>query len=303
MVVNIKNNGVGLVLGIIASLIWGSWPVISKIGATHALTPIDIAALRFSIAGLILFPVLIHHAIHVRVILTKGTLLTIGAGAPYVLLATHGINLSSSAHFGAIAPSTMLVFSSIGSVWLFKETIDINKRFGIGAIVVGVVTIGLFNVNNITQATVFGDLMFVGCGALWASFTLLGKYWRLDSWVATALVSVVSGVICAPFTFDVIQNTPVDLLLLHGAYQGILVAIVALYCYSKSVACLGAMKGAIFASLVPPVALVLSFLLLGETMSTQEVMGSCLIIFGMILALGMVSISRPAVSIKSKSLD
>jgi drug/metabolite transporter (DMT)-like permease len=292
MKLSVQKSGIGILLGVIASIIWGSWPVLSKIAVTHALSPIDITTLRFSIAGVVLLPVLIHKSIRLRLILTKGVILAIGAGAPYVLLATYGINLSSSGHFGAIAPSSMLVFSSLGSLWLFNESISLTRGFGIAAIIAGVSIVGLFNINNISPEILLGDIMFIGCGALWASFTLLSKYWRLDSWVATALVSVVSGLMCLPFALDVVENNSVELLIYHGLYQGILVAIVALYCYSKSVVYLGAARGSIFASLVPPVSLLLSYLLLGESMNINEILGSLLIVAGMFLALGIIKSHR-----------
>lgn len=301
MAISTQKSNLGILFGILASLIWGSWPVFSKVAATHALSPIDIASLRFIIAGTILLPVLVYQAVRLRLILAKGIVLAIGAGAPYVLLATYGINLSSSAHFGTIAPSTMLVFSSIGSVLLFKEKLSFSRCVGITAIIIGVIGIGILNFNSISADIMLGDLMFVGCGALWASFTLFSKYWRLNSWVATAMVSVVSGVVCAPFAIEVIQNNPMDLLIYHGVYQGILVAIIALYCYSKSVVILGAARGAIFASLVPPVSLLLSFIVLDELMTTNEIIGSAIICVGMFLALGIIKFNRLDSPIKQNS--
>ncbi|SHF13887.1 DMT family transporter [Vibrio gazogenes] len=301
MVISKQKFNLGILLGVIASLIWGSWPVISEIATTHALSPIDITSLRFTIAGAVLLPVLVYQSVSLRLILTKGVFLAIGAGAPYVLLGTYGIELSSSAHFGTIAPSSMLVFSSFGSVLFFKEKLAFSRCMGITAIIVGVTVIGVVNFNRLNPEILLGDLMFVGCGALWASFTLFSKYWQLNSWVATAMVSVVSGVVCAPFTIEVIKNNPIELLIYHGIYQGILVAILALYCYSKSVAILGAARGAIFASLVPPVSLILSYIVLDDLMTTNEIIGSVIICVGMSLALGIIKLNRSGLSIKQSS--
>jgi drug/metabolite transporter (DMT)-like permease len=248
--------------------------------------------LRFTVAGALLLPILIYKSVNAKFVFTKGTILAIGAGAPYVLLATYGVSLSSSAHFGTIAPSSMLVFSAIGGVVLFKETLSVARCLGIIAIVTGVISIGALNFQSANAQIILGDVMFVGCGALWASFTLLCKWWDIDSWVATAMVSVVSGVVCAPFALTVIQTTPLDLLAYHGVYQGILVAIFALYCYSKSVAILGSSKGAIFASLVPPVSLILSYIFLDESMTNSEILGSLLIFFGMAISLGVIKLKH-----------
>ncbi|NBI51211.1 DMT family transporter [Photobacterium alginatilyticum] len=295
---NLKSNSVGILVGILASLIWGSWPVFSKVAITHSLSPLDIASLRFTIAGIILFPVLLYHSIKLRMIFSKGVILAIGAGAPYVLLAMYGIKMSSSTHFGAIAPSTMLVFSTIGSIVFLKEALTLSRCIGVAAIVTGVVWIGLSNLQNISTDTIFGDMMFIGCGALWASFTLLSKYWQVDSWSATALVSVVSGIICAPFSIEVIKNNPVDLIVWHGVYQGVLVAILALYCYAKCVSILGAAKGALFSALVPPVSILLSLTFLDESITINEVMGSIVVGVGTLLALGIVKLNALRTSLE-----
>ncbi|WP_432454485.1 DMT family transporter [Agarivorans sp. QJM3NY_29] len=287
-----KRTMVGVGLGLIASMIWGSWPVVSKVAALQSLSPLDIATLRFSIAGFILLPVLLFHAIKLSVIFSKGAILAVGAGAPYVILATSGINLSSSAHFGTIAPSTMLVFSTLGSMFCFADKLTPSRWLGIVLIISGIVFIGKSSFEELNADILLGDLMFVGCGVLWASFTLLCKFWQLNSWVATAMVSVVSAVVCLPisllFNPGALTQLPVDMLVNHGLYQGVLVAIVALYCYAKSISILGAAKGAIFAALVPPIALVLGVIVLGESLTSAEFIGSAGIFLGMLFSLGMI---------------
>lgn len=287
-----KELVLGVGMGLIASLIWGSWPVISKLAQIQSITSVEITILRFGVSGLILLPVLFYHAVTLRTLCTRGVALAIGAGMPYVLLAVNGIGLSSSAHFGIIAPSCMLVFSTLGSVYLLSEKLTRQRLAGVLMIVAGVLIVGWHSLALMSRQVLIGDLMFVGCGALWASFTLLSKYWKLNSWVATAMVSVVSGVICLPlYTVNhesLFTNIPISTLLLQGVFQGVLVAICALYCYSKSVSLLGAAKGAVFAALVPPFAIVLGVLMLNEVVTWVEVTGITCVFFGMAFALGLV---------------
>ncbi|ADZ89658.1 DMT family transporter [Marinomonas mediterranea] len=286
------NNTIkGISLGVLASLIWGSWPVFSKVASLQHLSPVDIVTLRFIVSGVLLLPILIYQAVKLKYLFSKGLLLAIGAGAPYAYLATTGITYSSSAHFGAIGPSTMLVFSTLGSIFLFKEKISLARGLGISLILAGVVLIASRSFSDgseINHAVLMGDFMFVGCGALWASFTLFSKYWKIPSWVATAMVSVVSGIACIPFTAQVVQEVPIELILQHGFYQGVLAAIVALYCYAKSVSYLGASRGAIFAAFVPPVALILGVIILGETINLTESVGLTAVCVGMLFALGLI---------------
>ena len=125
----IKNKDVflGIGMGLVAALIWGSWPVISKLAQIQSVTSIEITILRFGISGLVLLPVLFYHSVSLRLLCTKGVVLAIGAGMPYVLLAMKGMELSSSAHFGIIAPSCMLAFSTLGSVYLLSERLTARE--------------------------------------------------------------------------------------------------------------------------------------------------------------------------------
>ncbi|MGF1762251.1 DMT family transporter [Aliivibrio kagoshimensis] len=289
-----KNVILGVGLGLVASFMWGSWPVISKLATIQHLSGVDITLLRFLVAGAILLPVLFYRSISLRTITTKGVLLAIGAGAPYVLLATTGLQVSSSAHFGLITPSTMLLFSTLGSVLWFKESMKPSKLIGILFIVIGVAIIGGSSVGTASTSTLMGDVMFIGCGLLWASYTLLCKYWELNAWVATALVSVVSALFCFPlFVMNIsnmIERIPIEGLIMHGVFQGVLVGIVALYCYSKAVSILGATQGAVFACLAPPVSLLLSVFLLDEPLEITAVIGLISICSGMLISLRVITL-------------
>ena len=46
----------GVSCGLGAALIWGAWPVVSGLGVADSLSPYDVAALRFGVAGLVLLP-------------------------------------------------------------------------------------------------------------------------------------------------------------------------------------------------------------------------------------------------------
>ena len=284
----------GICMGLVASLIWGSWPVISKFAQTQNISSVEITILRFGISGLILLPVLFMHSVSIRALCTKGLALAVGAGMPYVLLAMNGISLSSSAHFGIITPSSMLVFSILGSKYLLSEKLTRQRLAGVLMIVAGVFVVGWYSLAIMSHQVLIGDLMFIGCGGLWAMFTLLSKYWKLNSWVATAMVSVVSGILCLPLyglsDVPLFVNMSFAIFVTHGLYQGVLVAIFALYSYSSSVSILGAGKGAVFAAFVPPVAICLGVLILNEVITWIEVVGITCVFLGMVLALGLVDL-------------
>jgi len=287
---------IGAGFGLMAALIWGAWPVISKLATSDNLLAGDITALRFGIAGCLLLPVLLYQGIKLKTIVSKGVVLAIGAGAPYVLLATTGLNFALNADFGIIALSTMLVFTTLGSFYCLNETIRFSRILGVSLILFGIIVVGANSLSDISMQTLIGDLLFLTCGLLWASYTLLCRYWNLNPWTATALVSVISMFVYLPIylldTDNQLSTVSINTLIWQGLFQGVAVAILALYCYSKAIALLGSGKGAIFTALVPPIAIILGAFVLNEHISLAEYIGLAFVCGGMLFALELFHFPR-----------
>ncbi|MGB1239611.1 MAG: DMT family transporter [Pseudomonadales bacterium] len=288
-----RHSFYGIGFGLLAALIWGGWPVFSKLATLQAISPWDITAIRFIVAGSLLFPVLLRFKLN-RTLLLKGLALSVGAGIPYVLMATVGLTQAPSAHFGIIAPSTMLLFTTLGSIFLIGEKVTPLRLMGTAFILAGVLIVGANSLSSINAQTLRGDLMFMGCGLLWSSYTLLCKYWGIDAWLATALVSVISLLLYLPFYLSVYPHNltamGVSTLLQQGLIQGVMTAILALFFYSKAVSLLGSAKGSVFAALVPPITLCLAVLILGESLGWAEQLGLLCVCTGIIFALGLVKL-------------
>ncbi|MDD9877733.1 MAG: EamA family transporter [Magnetovibrio sp.] len=136
----------------------------------------------------------------------------------------------------------------------------------------------------------------VAGGLLWASYTVAVRAWRAESLHATALVSVISMVLFVPAYgiatgFRIAAQAPADVLF-YGLFQDLFAAILALLFYTRSVAILGAGRGAVFAGLVPAVAVMLAFPVLGERPGTLEMLGVAVVSFGMGTALGHYPLAR-----------
>jgi len=251
--------GVGIGYGLAAALVWGAWPVLSQLGVNEHLGAMDITALRFTISGVILLPL----------VMRKGTaglgwgraiLLCAGAGVPYVLVMVGGLSYAPAAHAGVIGPSSMLVFSVLGSRLFLGETLTRSRLLGLSIVVMGGIIIGW---ENFGQEGLRGDLMFVCGGALWASYTVLSKAWSTDPLQATALVAVISMVLYLPVYMVWVGPDmfmfPTPGVLIQGLFQGVFASIFGLLFYSRSIVELGAAKAAVFAALVPSIAVVLAY--------------------------------------------
>ena len=179
----------GLLYGSLAALIWGAWPVVSRFGVQQSLTPYDITALRFGVAGLLLLPLIWRRGLG-GVGWIGALVLAAGAGVPYVLVTVGGLALAPAGHAGVIVPSCMLTFSALGS-WLFLgDRPDRTRLLGLAVIIGGVLMIGWQGLSGSGAEVWTGDLMFVAGGLFWAIYTVGSRYWSVDPLHATALVSV-----------------------------------------------------------------------------------------------------------------
>src|SRR5262249_48329149 len=146
------------------------------------------------------------------------------------------------------------------------ERLPTGRAIGAGIIVLGLVVIGGEAITTIGIHGVLGDLLFVVTGTFFASFATLLRRWRLSPMRATTVVSIVSLVrlpIQALVGFDRMialglwENLP------QAVAQGLLAGPGAIYLFTRAVVLLGAGRGAVFSSLVPPCVLLIGWALLG----------------------------------------
>ena len=284
----IEDTRVGIVFGVIAAFIWSGFPVLTKLGIEQTLTPYDITALRFSVAGILLLPLFWRRGLG-GVSVQGAIVLACGAGAPYIMLAAGGLSFAPAGHFGVIGPSCMLLFSALGSwIWLGDKPGSI-RLLGMTIIVVGLLVLGWDGLSNHGPKTWIGDLMFVAAGFLWASYTVASRFWSVDPRHAIAIVSTLSLAIYLPpymmMAGSEIFRAPVTEVVIQAVFQGLLSAILALLLYTRAVAILGAARGAVFGALVPGFALLFAFLILREIPTHLQLIGVVLVTSGMVFAL------------------
>lgn len=291
-----RNQLIAIFSGIGAALIWGGFPVISRLGIQSDLNAFDITAIRYAVAGLILLPVILRRGFQglpIPVLL----ILFIGAGAPYLLLAAGGLAFAPASHFGVIAPSTMLVVAALGG-WLWQnDRFTWTRIFGMFVIVLGIGVIGWDGLHAHGERMYLGDLMFVGAGCAWACYTLATRHWNVAPLHSIAIVAVFSMVLYVPayfwrFGITALEQADIQEVAIQAAFQGVLSAFVALFLYARAVSILGSARGAVFAALVPAFATLLAIPVLAEWPTGLEIAGVGLVTAGMFFALGLIGKTR-----------
>src|SRR5690348_1327220 len=82
----------GAVFGLAGVSIWAGWSVITRLAVTTSLDALDIPALRFGVAGLLLLPIVIRRGLALDRLGWSGLAgLILGTGAPYALVVALGL--------------------------------------------------------------------------------------------------------------------------------------------------------------------------------------------------------------------
>jgi drug/metabolite transporter (DMT)-like permease len=87
-----SNFAQGALFGLCAVSIWAAFIVVSRLGIRTSLTPWDVAAIRFGVAGLLLLPYLMKKGLALNRLGWLGlAAISVGCGAPMVLLVNAGL--------------------------------------------------------------------------------------------------------------------------------------------------------------------------------------------------------------------
>jgi drug/metabolite transporter (DMT)-like permease len=291
---------VGAAAALSAALIWGSWIVITRFGVTTSLTPFDEAFLRFGIPAVLLLPVLGREGLALRRIgIARTVLMVLGAGLPFFLVSTAGMQFAPAAHAGALLPGTMPLFVALLAALVERERFGGPRLAGFGLIVAGVLAIGGYHLLLGGGGQWRGHLLFLSGAFLWAIYTLAFRRARIGAWHGAALINFYSILAFLPvyaWHGSRLPQTSWPELALQGVSQGLLSGIVALLAYGIAVRRLGGPRAAVFISLTPVIAALIAIPALGEWPDAVTMLGIAAVSLGVALASGAIRRFRHAPS-------
>ena len=275
----------GALYGLAAVIIWASFIVVSRLGVSTSLTPWDVAAIRFGVAGSLLLPYTVRKGLALdRLGWTGVAAIVVGCGAPMVLLVNVGLLFAPAAHGGALFPGVMPLMVAILAAAILKEAFTPQKRVGLALIVLGAIGIVWGTGATIGTPQTIGHVLFLAAGLAWACYTVAMRGARLDGLHAAAIAAVGSLVLYLPAYAYIagasVFKAPLFDITLQAIVQGLLTAVVALLLYGRMVGILGATGGAAFVALTPAMTALLGIPVLGERPSMTEWLAIAVISIG-----------------------
>ena len=282
-------SGVALAIAAICFLLFAGQFVISRHGILQGLTPHDITALRFAVAGLISAPLLVKWGIGDLggIGWARGVALVSVAGAPNFAMMVGGLSFAPAAHVVIINPGmTLLGGALLSALWL-------REKRSVLAIVAGTIAlIGLILVGSESFVAHSGDLwignlMFALSGLMWALYMALLNRWRVDAVKAAVVVAALSAIYLPVYWLlasPQFSQVPLPEILLQAGYQGIVHALIAMALFSRAVRILGVGPVSLMTPIVPVAGLTMAVLFLGESLSAMQWLGAALVCCAMVIA-------------------
>lgn len=278
------------VLGMLAAtIIYGGNFGLSRHATLHGISPDDLVALRFGVAGFLLLPLFVREGVAdcAGVGWRRGILLAVMSGVPMALLMNRGLALAPAGHGASIQPGMVTLIGAVGSAVLFRAIPSPVTAAGIVVVGAGLACIGIAGGTSGARSVLVGDLLFLMAGSLWGLYPLLLQRWNLAPMTSTAVVAVLSLAylpLHAAVEGTHLMSVDPWLVAFHAVNQGILNVIVGLWLWGRAVRILGAAQAQRFPPLIPVFGTLLAIPILGEWPSLLQALGVALIVSGLVLA-------------------
>ena len=273
----------------------------ARAGIIGGLAPDDMIFARYAVAGLVMLPSLVYWGLPDLAAIgwRRGLILSICGGAPFALLQTGGYAFAPLAHGAVIAPSTVTIVSTVAAGILLGETLTRSHLAGAALVLAGILMIGWQGVAGriAGEAAWIGDILFFVSSLLWATFTVLIRWWKVDAVRATAVVAVLSLFVFAPAYLvyrgpQHLAGLPLLPLVFQGIVQGLVQAVLTIMAYNRAIAILGVSRAVLFPALVPAMSVLIGIPAVGEMPNALQIAGLIAVSAGMLLAVGMFTRSR-----------
>jgi drug/metabolite transporter (DMT)-like permease len=303
--IKLNTTAVGIAVGLSAASIGALYTVFARLGIREGLSPWDLTFLRFSVAGLVMLPLLLRwFRTQPGAFIAKRTAwlgAALLAGPLFGILMFGGLQLAPASHAAVFPFIAMSVMGMFISAFFLGDQITPRKLLGIAVVLAGLLILSGLELQSLTPRALMGDALFILAGTSWAGFGTLLRKRQLNPLHATAVIA----------TFALLTYVPVYLwwrgmqvfALVGGAQiltqvlvQGLIAGCGTLYTYGQMVKLLGPSRAAVFPALAPGFAVLMAWPVLGILPTPHELLGSALAMLGLIVAVAQFTPTLPRLS-------
>ena len=285
-----KNRNAGPLLIVLAGCFWGSMGIFVRKLSEYGLSPIQIVAVRITVAALAFsLLLLIKDRSGFRIAL-RDLPLFLGLGLGSVLFFT--VCYFSAITMMPLSTAAILLYTSpiwimLMSVLFFREKLNRNKLIALALAFAGCVFVSGISGGGLT---VTGLLLGLGSGIGYGLYSILGtialrKYSPYTVTTYTFLIAAAgSWFVCSPA--DLISRfaagNPVEIAL-FSCLTGLVTAVIPFLAYTLGLRTVEASKAGILATIEPMVATLVGMIVFSEPLTLLSGLGIVLILTAVIL--------------------
>ncbi len=280
---------------LILGFLWGSSFLFVEL-LLEALTPFSIVYLRVLFASLIFLVFLI--IIRPRFYLTKGVILSLFVMAilnnilPFLLIAI-GQQSTTGSLASILNANTSLLTILLASILIPSEKLSINRLVGVVVGVLGVtIAVGVESLFDFYDGR-SGKYLILAATVSYAFAGIWGriKLSQVPPIISASGMLIISTVVMTPFAFfyrsEEIMSLSLNIFVLATAFA-LLCSVAAYFIYFKILEGTGAGNLLLCTIIIPPSAIILNAIFLGEAISYTELFGLLLIVFGLLILDGRI---------------
>lgn len=276
--------GIGAALLVV--LLWSGFFLVSRFGLREAIAPIDMAALRFGVSGLVMLPLLGLGGFG-GLAWWRALTLAVSGGLGFALCVYVGFSLAPAAYGAILLPGVLPLFTTLLAWPLLRDRPKARRLVPLGFVLAGIAVLASGSLTLGNPERLVGGLCFLAASLSWATFTVLLRRWQLEAVRATAIVSVLSAALYLPVYLLVLPVGLGDLgwptLIVQGVYQGLFSVILALLAFTFAVRTLGPANTTMITALTPAVVAVSAVFVLDEPLTPWIALGAASVVTGGIL--------------------
>ncbi|WP_368419340.1 DMT family transporter [Rhodovarius sp.] len=278
----------GLAFGMAASIIWGGHAVVARLAlAGQGFHLLDLAACRFIPGALLLGHLAWGARARLREVgLAKLLVLTAVGGLGNFMVFVGAMIWAPASHGGTVAPMTAPVAGALAGWLLLAEKPTSGRLAALGVMLAGVLCIGWDGLASDSPGVWKGDVLLLLAGGSWGFFGALLRRWQVPAFPAAGAIAVVSAVLVTPLW---LAGPAVEFVALPWASQlwmifaqGVMLGVLAMLLFTRSVELLGPTRASTLSVVVPITALLLAAMVLGEALTPLKLLGAGLALAGML---------------------
>jgi drug/metabolite transporter (DMT)-like permease len=253
-----------------------------------------VAALRFAGAFATVLPIVLWRG-PPRIAPERALAVLVFAGFGFPLAAFAGYQLAPAAHGATVMAAGLPVGTALLGLALGLGRISARRALSLGIVVAGSVLLAAVT-GDAWEGAWKGDLLFLAAVLSWSVYTVLVQRWRLPALDTMLAVGLAAAPVYLPVWWLVLPSTigqaPPAAVAFQAVFQGAFAAVLAGLLYTKAVTLIGPGPTTMIGAVVPALAALAAWPLLGEALPPLGLLAVVLVSAGMVLGVAATAGAR-----------